>query len=99
MLLRKSLKQWQSELPGEQFIRVHRRAIVNLAFLDRIERLPAGRLQIHLRGVPEAILVGLSQTPVLNRKAKGAKRLSAGCFRPERAFPTVLPSLIPRRLV
>ncbi len=70
VLLRKSLKRWQSELPSEQFIRVHRRAIVNLAFLDRVERLPAGRLQVHLRDMPEPILVSLSQTPILNRKLK-----------------------------
>jgi DNA-binding response OmpR family regulator len=69
-LLRKSLKQWQSELPAEQFIRVHRRAIINLAFMERIERLSSGRLQIHLREMPEPILVSLSQTSVLNRKLK-----------------------------
>jgi DNA-binding response OmpR family regulator len=72
-LLRKSLKQWQSELPGEQFTRVHRRAIVNLAFMDRIERLPSGRLQVHLRDTAEPILVSLSQTPVLNRKLKALR--------------------------
>jgi two-component system LytT family response regulator len=69
-LLRKSLKRWQSELPGKEFIRVHRHAIVNLAFIDRVERLPAGRLQVHLRDTPEPIPVSLSQTPVLNRQLK-----------------------------
>ena len=72
-LLRKPLKQWQSELPGGQFIRVHRRAIVNLAFMDRVERLPSGRLQVHLRDIAEPILVSLSQTPVLNRKLKALR--------------------------
>ena len=70
VLLRKSLKQWLSELPGEQFIRVHRRAIVNLAWMERIEKLPGGRMQIHLRGTPEPILVSLRLAPVLNRKLK-----------------------------
>ena len=69
-LLRKSLKQWQSELPGEQFIRVHRRAIVNLAWMERIEKLPGGRMQVHLRDTPEPILVSLRLAPVLNRKLK-----------------------------
>ncbi len=72
-LLRKPLKQWQSELPGGQFVRVHRRAIVNLAFMDRVERLPSGRLQVHLRDIAEPILVSLSQTPVLNRKLKALR--------------------------
>ena len=69
-LLRKSLKQWLLELPSEQFIRVHRRAIVNLAWMDRIERLPGGRMQIRLRDTPEPILISLRLAPVLNRKLK-----------------------------
>jgi signal transduction histidine kinase len=72
-LLRKSLKQWQAELPGEQFIRVHRRAIVNLAWMERIEKLPDGRMQIHLRDTPEPILVSLRLAPVLNRKLKALR--------------------------
>jgi two-component system, sensor histidine kinase and response regulator len=66
-LLRKSLKQWLSELPGEQFIRVHRRAIVNLACMERVEQLPNSRMQIHLRDTAEPILVSLRLAPVLNR--------------------------------
>jgi signal transduction histidine kinase len=72
-LLRKSLKQWGSELPGEQFIRVHRRAIVNLARMERIEKLPGGRMQIHLRDNPEPILVSLRLAPVLNRKLQALR--------------------------
>jgi two-component system sensor histidine kinase/response regulator len=72
-LLRKSLNRWQSEVPGEHFLRVHRRAIVNLTFLDRVERLPAGRLQIFLRDMPEPILVSLSQTPMVNRMLKALR--------------------------
>jgi two-component system LytT family response regulator len=72
-LLRKSLKQWLSELPGEQFIRVHRRAIVNLACMERIERLPNSRMQIHLRGTPEPIPVSLRLAPVLNRRLKALR--------------------------
>jgi signal transduction histidine kinase len=73
VLLRKSLKQWMSELPGEQFIRVHRRAIVNLAWMERIEKLPGGRMQIHLRGTTEPILVSLRLAPALNLKLKALR--------------------------
>ena len=72
-LLRKSLKQWLSELPGDQFIRVHRRAIVNLAWMERLEKLPDGRMQIHLRDTAEPILVSLRLAPVLNRKLKALR--------------------------
>jgi DNA-binding response OmpR family regulator len=73
-LIRKPLKQWQAELPRDQFLRVHRHAIINLAFLDRVEKLPQSRLQLHLHDVPEPILVSLSQTPALNRKLKALGR-------------------------
>jgi two-component system response regulator AlgR len=72
-LLRKSLRQWQAELPGEQFIRVHRRAIVNLAWMERIEKLHDGRMQVHLRDTPEPILVSIRLAPVLNRKLKALR--------------------------
>jgi len=69
-LLRKSLKQRESELRGDQFIRVHRRAIVNLAWMERIEKLPGGQMQIHLRDTREPIRVSLRPAPVLNRRLK-----------------------------
>jgi DNA-binding LytR/AlgR family response regulator len=69
-MLRKSLKQWLADLPEEQFIRVHRGAIVNLAYLERIENLPGGRMQVRLRDTAEPILVSLRLAPALNRKLK-----------------------------
>jgi len=71
-LLRKSLKQWLGELPAERFIRVHRRAIVNLDFLDRVESLPGGHVQVHLRDTAEPIPVSLRLAPALNRRLKAA---------------------------
>jgi signal transduction histidine kinase len=72
-LLRKSLKQWLRELPSDRFIRVHRRAIVNLRYLERIEKLPGARMQIHMRGAPEPIPVSLRLGPRLNRMLKAGQ--------------------------
>jgi DNA-binding response OmpR family regulator len=69
-LLRKSLKQWLRELPADRFIRVHRGAIVNLGYLERVEKLPGGRMQIRLLDTPEPIQVSLRLGPQLNRKLK-----------------------------
>jgi two-component system LytT family response regulator len=69
-LLRKPLKQWEAELPEDQFVRVHRNAIINLAFMERLEKLPEGRLQVHLRNTDKPILVSLRLAPALNRKLK-----------------------------
>jgi hypothetical protein len=38
--------------------------------MERIEKLPGGRMQIHLCGTPEPIPVSLRLAPVLNRKLK-----------------------------
>ena len=73
VMLRKSLKQWLSELPRDQFIRVHRRAIVNLAWMERVEKLPDGRMQIRLRDVPEPIVVSQRLAPILNRRLKARR--------------------------
>jgi len=77
-MIRKSLNKWADDLPAAQFIRVHRKAIVNLAFLHRVERLPGRSTQIHLRDMPEPILVSLKQTPVFNRKLRAWQGSSSG---------------------
>ena len=66
-LVRKPLKQWAAELPRPQFARVHRNSIINLAFLDRLEKLPTGRVRAYLRDAPKPIQVSLRQSPQLNR--------------------------------
>jgi len=70
VMFRKALKQWQQELPARQFVRVHRNAIVNLAFLDRIEKDAAQKLRIYLRGFGQSIQVSQRGKPVLNRCLK-----------------------------
>ena len=55
LMFRKPLKQWAAELPPEQFIRVHRQAIINLAFLDFVDKNADGKSQIHLRDFKQII--------------------------------------------
>ncbi|HXI69525.1 MAG TPA: response regulator transcription factor [Verrucomicrobiae bacterium] len=67
LMFRKPLKQWAVELPSEQFIRVHRQAIVNLAFLDFVDKDSEGRSQIHLREFKQVIPISQRATPNFNR--------------------------------
>jgi DNA-binding LytR/AlgR family response regulator len=69
-MLRKSLKQWMAELPSDQFVRVHRGAIVNLSYLDKVEKLSGGQTFIHVRNATEPIPVSLRLAPELNRKLR-----------------------------
>jgi len=70
MMFRKALRTWQQELPPEQFVRVHRQAIVNLGFLDFVDKAADGRLQIHLRQFKPVIAVSQRETPAFNRCLK-----------------------------
>jgi signal transduction histidine kinase len=69
-MLRKSLKQWQDDLPAGQFARVHRNAIVNLRHLLRVEHLANGSLEVHLRDTAEPIPVSQRLRGDFNRKLK-----------------------------
>lgn len=70
VMFRKSLKQWQQELPAGLFVRVHRNAIVNLAFLDRVETDTAQKQQVHLRGFSQILQVSQRAKATLNRCLK-----------------------------
>jgi CheY-like chemotaxis protein len=69
-LLRKALKQWEAELPPGKFVRIHRRAIINLDYMERLEKTPAGQAKVYLRDIPEPLEVSLRLAPSLNRKLK-----------------------------
>ena len=46
----RSLKAWEERLPPKLFVRIHREAIVNLQFVERIEEWSHEAYQVHLRG-------------------------------------------------
>ena len=70
MMFRKPLKQWETELPAGQFIRVHRQAIINLAFLDFVGKGAGGLPEIHLVDFPAVIDVSQRKVSFLNRVLK-----------------------------
>jgi two-component system LytT family response regulator len=51
----RSLKAWEERLPAKQFVRIHREAIVNLQFVDRIEEWSHDAYQVYLRGRAEPL--------------------------------------------
>jgi DNA-binding response OmpR family regulator len=70
-MFRKALKQWEKELPPESFIRVHRGAIINLGFLNFVEKSHGhSGLQVHLHGFKGAIPVSQRATSEFNRFLK-----------------------------
>src|SRR5215510_5524958 len=55
-LIDDSLKTLEEEL-GANFVRVHRNALVNTRYLERIARDATGQHFVHLRGLPDALEV------------------------------------------
>ncbi|RKH37176.1 LytR/AlgR family response regulator transcription factor [Corallococcus sicarius] len=49
------LKEWEARLPEKSFARIHRSALVNVAFVERVERGPGGGGEVFVRGLREAL--------------------------------------------
>lgn len=71
MMFRKPLKQWEAELPKEQFVRIHRKSIINVSFLDFVSKAsPFGSPQVHLKDFKETLEVSQRKVGELNRILK-----------------------------
>ena len=51
----RSLRAWEERLPPKQFVRIHREALVNLQFVERIEEWSHEAFQVYLRGRPSPL--------------------------------------------
>ena len=56
VLIDETLKELEDEFPG-LFVRVHRNALISLAFLEGMEMSTAGHYQVRLRGIDERLTV------------------------------------------
>jgi CheY-like chemotaxis protein len=70
MMFRKAMKQWELELAGTHFVRVHRQAIINLNFFSHLDKSPDGQTQVHLHDFPQPVPVSQRCGPELNRQLK-----------------------------
>ncbi len=52
-LVLKTLKQWQEELPANNFIRIHRSSIINIEHVDHIEKRSNDHHKAFLKNIPE----------------------------------------------
>ena len=54
-LVLKTLKQWQEELPVNNFIRIHRSSIINVEHIDHIEKHSNTHHKAFLKNIPEPL--------------------------------------------
>jgi two-component system LytT family response regulator len=52
---RKPLREWEERLPERWFVRIHRSAIVNLEYVERVEDWSHGSHLVYLRGMREPL--------------------------------------------
>jgi DNA-binding response OmpR family regulator len=75
MMFRKPLKQWEKELPPQRFVRIHRKSIINLSFIDFVSKTPLGVTQMHLKEFQSVLEVSQRKTSTLNRVLKSLGQL------------------------
>ena len=56
-LVTKPLKEWENRLPEQYFVRVHRSAMVNLEFIEKVETWYNRSFQLYLHGTKDPITV------------------------------------------
>lgn len=53
IIVRKSIRNWVETLPAKDFLRIHRATIVNMTFLDKIEKAGFRSYNVYLKTHPE----------------------------------------------
>lgn len=51
IIVRKSIRNWVETLPAKDFLRIHRATIVNMLFLDRIEKVGFRNYNLYLKNI------------------------------------------------
>jgi len=57
VLAHKSMKEWESRLPKNTFIRIHRSTIINIDYIDKIEKWFKYSLRVHLKHIETPVTI------------------------------------------
>lgn len=68
LMVRRTMQQWSEILRGEQFARVHRNLIVNVAQIERAERPTPDTTRLHFTGTGSTLEVSRRYAPQLRAK-------------------------------
>ncbi|MBX7220187.1 MAG: LytTR family DNA-binding domain-containing protein [Blastocatellia bacterium] len=70
VLVRKSMSAWEECLADLRFARIHRSTIVNLDFVDRIEKLDNGNFQLFMQTEPQPLDISRRQAAQFRTKLR-----------------------------
>lgn len=57
LVVRKTLTNWEHILPGEYFVRIHRQTIINLQYVEKVERNKSYTYKVYLKGFDEPFTI------------------------------------------
>lgn len=67
VLMRKLLKEWEKTLPEKKFIRVHKSTLINLAYVNKIEKWFNGSFKLLLKNFSEPLIVSRRYSALLKK--------------------------------
>ncbi len=67
VLIDETLKELEQEF-GDQLFRIHRNALINLSYLERLETVDSGQYQVCFKDIDEKLAVSRRHVPVLREK-------------------------------
>ncbi len=56
-LVTKTMREWEERLPDKQFCRIHRSAIINLDYIDKVEKWFNYSYRVSLKGIDESFTI------------------------------------------
>lgn len=57
LVIRKSLREWESMLPNDKFIRIHRSTIINFDYVDRVEKFYNRSYVVYLKNIKQPFTI------------------------------------------
>lgn len=57
LIIRKSMKEWEDVLPAKPFVRIHRSTIINLDFVEKIEKWFNRAFKVTIKGVTKPFII------------------------------------------
>jgi two-component system, LytTR family, response regulator len=69
-LIAKPLAEWEKRLPGKNFVRIHRSAIVNLGFVERVESLFNYSCEVYLKDFPKPLTMSRRYAAQIKNRLK-----------------------------
>jgi len=70
LIVRKLIKEWESVLPEENFMRIHRSIIINLEYVERIEKWFNYSFRIYLKNIEKPYEVSRRYAAMLKSKIR-----------------------------